>query len=109
VAQSKKEIKNNRVKSQTTIEVDYEDSNGKETIETKDIEVLIFKLEDRGIHRKVLLGVCVGGIAWAAISESRTQSIAAIGVTVAGATYLASTVGRTKYRKYKFLGIEDEK
>ena len=77
------------------------------TIPVAEIETLIFKLDDRAVYRKILLGVSFGGIAWAAASKNSTQSITAIGITLASATYLASTIGRTKYRKYKLLSIEE--
>ena len=77
------------------------------TINTEDIETIIFKKADRGVGRKLLLGVCLGGIAWAAIAENSTQSITALGISLASATYLASTVGRTKYREYRYISIED--
>ena len=75
-------------------------------IATDDIKLLIFKQEDRKLHRQILLGACFGGIIWAAASENSTQSIAAIGLTLASAGYLAGTVGRTRYRRYKLVGIE---
>jgi hypothetical protein len=77
------------------------------TINTEDIETIIFKKADRGVGRKLLLGVCLGGIAWAAIAENSTQSITALGISLASAAYLASTVGRTKYREYRYISIED--
>lgn len=74
---------------------------------TDDIEQLIFKRDDRGVMRKILLGTCVGGIVWAAASKNTTQSVAAIGLTVASAAYLAATIGRTHYRHYTLVGIMD--
>lgn len=77
------------------------------TIPVEDVEKLIFKLENRGIGRKVLVVAGLGGIVWAAVSDNSNQSVAALSLTLVSAAYLAGTVGRTKYREYRLVGIEE--
>lgn len=75
------------------------------TIDVKSIQYIIFRKAKRGSIRGLLIGVCAGGIVWAAVSQEKTQRIAAISITLVSAAYLASTAKHTLYRKYKLVGI----